>query len=331
MNLNSKQSDVKHERILEVKNLKKHFRIGGALFSKSRAYVRAVDGVEFYLGRREMFGLVGESGCGKSTVARCILRLIDPTEGEIFYQGKDLCQLTQGQLRPLRKEIQIIFQDPFSSLNPRMRVREIVSEPLVAHGLIDGKEREERVAFLLEKVGLKPEYMNRFPHEFSGGQRQRIGIARALAPNPWIIIGDEPLSSLDVSIQAQIINLLEDLQTELGFSFMIISHDLAVVEHMCDRIAVMYLGKIVEMARYEDLYGRPGHPYTLALLSSVPVIDEDLRKERRILRGEIPNPISPPSGCRFHTRCPQVREECRVTEPPLVNLGNDHFVYCHRT
>jgi oligopeptide/dipeptide ABC transporter ATP-binding protein len=318
------------ENFLEVKNLKKYFPLEDTFLIGSKSYIRAVDGVNFSLARGEAFGLVGESGCGKSTVARCILRLIDSTEGQIFFDGRDICQFTQGQFRPLRKDIQIIFQDPFSSLNPRMRIREIVSEPLDAHGMAKGNEKEEIVASLLEKVGLKPDHMGRFPHEFSGGQRQRICIARALAPNPKIIIGDEPLSALDVSIQAQIINLFEDLQNELGFSFVIISHDLAVVEHMCDRVAVMYLGKIVEMAGYQELYGDPKHPYTVALLSSVPVIDKMFQKQRIILRGELPNSVSPPSGCHFHTRCPEVKEECRMMEPPFVNVGNDHFVSCHR-
>jgi oligopeptide/dipeptide ABC transporter ATP-binding protein len=330
MNNNPKQIKIEDKNIfLEIKNLKKYFPIGGNIFSRLRSNLRAIDGIDFSLGKGETFGLVGESGCGKSTVARCILKLIDPTEGQIFLEGEDICHLTQRQFRPLRKDVQIIFQDPFSSLNPRMRIKEIVSEPITAHGIANGKEKEEIVASLLEKVGLKSEYMGRFPHEFSGGQRQRICIARALAPNPKIIIGDEPLSALDVSIQAQIVNLLEDLQSELGFSFIIISHDLAVVEHMCDKVAVMYLGKIVEMASYQDLYGNPRHPYTIALLSSVPVIDET-HQERIILRGELPNPISPPKGCRFHTRCPQVMEECKQIEPSLMDLGAGHFVSCYR-
>jgi len=316
--------------ILEVINLKKHFLLRSGILSRTKPVLRAVDGIDFNVRKAEMFGLVGESGCGKSTVARCILRLTDPTEGEIIFEGRDISKLSQKQFRPMRRDTQIIFQNPFSSLNPRMRVLDIVSEPLTAYGEVKGKQKEDTVASLLVKVGLKPEYMKRFPHEFSGGQRQRIGIARALSLNPKLIIGDEPLSALDVSIQAQIVNLLDDLQQELGFSFIIISHDLAVVEHMCDRVAVMYLGRIVEMGSYKDIYGNAKHPYTSALLSSVPLIDQDSPKSRTIIKGEIPNPISPPEGCRFHPRCPSVMEACKGSSPSMRNVGNGHFVSCLR-
>lgn len=319
------------ERLLEVQNLKKYFPIRGGIFHKTIGHVRAVDGVSFFLNRGESFGLVGESGCGKSTTARAILRLIEPTEGMIMFEDRNVCQLTNKELRYLRRDMQIVFQDPYASLDPRRSVGQTIGEPLDIFAVSWNKaEKEERIAYLLEKVGLEPEHAWRYPHEFSGGQRQRIGIARALALNPKLIIGDEPVSALDVSIQAQIINLLEDIQEEFGLSYIIIAHDLAVVEHICDRIAVMYLGRIVESASDIELYTNPKHPYTQALLSAVPEPDPDFKKKRIILAGDVPSPIAPPPGCHFHTRC-SVREEiCATRVPPLVDIGGNHYVACHR-
>jgi oligopeptide transport system ATP-binding protein len=319
------------ERLLEVQNLKKYFPIRGGIFHKTIGHVRAVDGVSFFLNRGESFGLVGESGCGKSTTARAILRLIEPTEGMIMFEDRNVCQLTNKELRYLRRDMQIVFQDPYASLDPRRSVGQTIGEPLGIFAVSwNEAEKEERIAYLLEKVGLEPEHAWRYPHEFSGGQRQRIGIARALALNPKLIIGDEPVSALDVSIQAQIINLLEDIQEEFGLSYIIIAHDLAVVEHICDRIAVMYLGRIVESASDIELYTNPKHPYTQALLSAVPEPDPDFKKKRIILAGDVPSPIAPPPGCHFHTRC-SVREEiCATRVPPLVDIGGNHYVACHR-
>lgn len=317
------------KQLLEVKDLKVHFPITKGILSRTSGYVHAVDGVTFELGAGKTLGIVGESGCGKTTTGLAILRLIKPTDGQVIFQGKDISQNTKQERQTLRREMQIIFQDPYSSLNPRMTLNRTLSDPMKIHGLYNGAEREERVAYLLEKVGLTPEQGRRYPHEFSGGQRQRIGVARALALNPQVIIGDEPVSALDVSIQAQIINLLIDLQDEFNLSYIIISHDLAVVEYICDRIAVMYLGKIVEMAAYREIYTSPKHPYTQALLSAVPVPDLNAKSDRIILGGDVPSPINPPSGCRFHPRCPNCSDTCSRDEPELRDLGNEHWVACH--
>ncbi len=317
------------EKLLEVKDMVKHFPVRGGVFSRVRNYVRAVDGVSFDLEPGETLGLVGESGCGKSTTGRALLRLIEPTSGEVNFQGVDVCSLGREAMRRLRREMQIIFQDPYASLNPRMTVGSIVGEPLTIHGIARGKEKEEKVAGLLHRVGLRPEHMRRYPHEFSGGQRQRIGIARALALNPKLIIADEPVSALDVSIQAQVINLLEDLQREFGIAFVLIAHDLAVVQHVSDRIAVMYLGKIVEMSAADKVVMQTQHPYTEALLSAVPVPDPTLKKKRMILTGDVPSPVNPPSGCRFHTRCPYKEERCVAEEPLMREVAPGHFAACH--
>jgi len=317
------------EPLLDVRNLKKYFPLKGGVLSKTVGYVYAVDGVSFCLREGESLGLVGESGCGKSTTARTILRLIEPTEGSILFEGKNICQVAPKEMRSIRRDMQIIFQDPYGSLDPRKTVEQIVGEPLDVFRMGTKGERKERVAYLLRKVGLSPEHARRYPHEFSGGQRQRIGIARALALNPKLIIGDEPVSALDVSIQAQVINLLEDIQKEFKLSYLIIAHDLAVVEHICDRIAVMYLGRIVEVAKDRELYTSPLHPYTIALLSAVPALDPHVSKKRIILEGDVPNPACPPSGCHFHTRCPRKREECKMKVPDLTEVREDHFVACH--
>jgi len=315
--------------LLEVKDLKKYFPIKGGIFSKTIGYVYAVDGVSFYLTQGESLGLVGESGCGKSTTARAILRLIEPTEGEILFGGKDVCKLDHNEMRSIRRDMQIVFQDPYASLDPRRTVEQIIGEPLNVFQVGNKKERKERIAYLLQKVGLSSDHARRYPHEFSGGQRQRIGIARALALNPKLIIGDEPVSALDVSIQAQVINLLEDIQKEFKLSYIIIAHDLAVVEHVCDRIAVMYLGRIVELAKDRELYTSPVHPYTVALLSAIPVPDPNITKKRIILEGDVPSPMRPPSGCHFHTRCPRKKDVCETNVPKLTDIGEGHFVSCH--
>jgi oligopeptide/dipeptide ABC transporter ATP-binding protein len=316
--------------LLAVENLKKHFPIHTGVFSRVAGQVYAVDGVSFEIRRGETLGLVGESGCGKSTVGRTLLKLLEPTDGRIVVAGDDITGLGREAMLPYRRRMQMIYQDPYASLNPRMSAGEIVAEPLVIHGVGDAQERHERVAHLFERVGLRPELTHSFPHEFSGGQRQRIGIARALALNPELIVGDEPVSALDVSIQAQIINLLMDLQDELGLSYLFIAHDLAVVEHISHRVAVMYLGRIVEMTDKTSLFETPLHPYTEALLSAVPIPKSGARERRRIiLTGDVPSPINPPRGCHFHQRCPYAMARCRVEPPPLREVLPSHLAACH--
>jgi oligopeptide transport system ATP-binding protein len=317
--------------LLEVRDLYKYFPIKAGVFSKHVGDVKAVDGIDFSIRRGETLGLVGESGSGKTTAGRVVLRLLPATKGEVFFEGRDVQTLGREDVRKLRKEMQIIFQDPYASLNPRMTVGDIVGEPLRIHNIARGKEAETRVQELLRLVGLQPYHANRYPHEFSGGQRQRIGIARALAVNPKFIVADEPVSALDVSIQAQVINLLQDLQAQLGLTFLFIAHDLSVVRHISTRVAVMYVGKIVEIANRDDLYENPLHPYTQALLSAIPIPDPavESRRGRIILRGDIPSPVNPPAGCRFHTRCPVAFDRCSVEVPSLLTYAPGHVAACH--
>ena len=316
--------------LLEVRNLVKHFALPGGFLKKSTEKLHAVDGVSFSVQPGETLGVVGESGCGKSTTGRCILRLIEPTSGQVLFEGQDVATLDKTQMRGLARQMQIIFQDPFASLNPRMTVGAIVGEGLVIHGLAKGAEIESKVAQLLETVGLNADHMRRYPHEFSGGQRQRIGIARALAVNPKLVVCDEAVSALDVSIQAQVINLLQDLQQQFGLTYLFIAHDLSVVEHIANRVAVMYLGRIVELASARDLYTTPRHPYTEALLSAVPIPDPTLKRQRIRLVGDVPSPIRPPPGCHFHTRCPIAQKGlCDVKRPELKQTTEGHWVSCH--
>jgi oligopeptide/dipeptide ABC transporter ATP-binding protein len=316
--------------LVEVRHVKKYFPIRKGLLQREVGAVHAVDDVTFAVREGETLGLVGESGCGKSTLGRTIVRLYEPTDGEVFFQGRDISGLGSRALRPLRKQMQMVFQDPYASLNPRKRVGSIIGTPLKIHG-VPKSERRQRIQELLERVGLSPEHYNRFPHEFSGGQRQRIGVARALALNPKLIVADEPVSALDVSIQSQMLNLLDDLQNELDLTYIFIAHDLGVVRHVSDRIAVMYLGKLVELSPAEELYQRPIMPYTEALLSAVPIPDPDLshKRERIVLQGDVPSPINPPSGCRFHPRCRYMTDICKEVEPPLADYGNGHLAACH--
>jgi oligopeptide transport system ATP-binding protein len=320
------------EPILEVTDLVKHFPIkSGILFDREVGAVQAVDGVSFAVGAGETLGLVGESGCGKSTLSRSILRLIEPTSGSVKFEGREVTELSTSELRDLRPKMQMIFQDPYASLNPRKRVARIVGDPMRLHGIVDKDGVRDAVRALLERVGLNPEHYNRFPHEFSGGQRQRIGIARALSLNPTLVIADEPVSALDVSIQAQIINLLEDLQHELDLTYVFVAHDLGVVRHVADRIAVMYLGRIVEIGPASEVYENPIHPYTVSLLAAVPIPDPraNAAREHVILEGDVPSPANPPEACRFHTRCPKATDICSQVDPPLVDYGNDHWAACH--
>ena len=312
------------QTLVQIENLKKHFPTSGG------QSVRAVDGVSFNIERGETLGLVGESGCGKTTVGRCLLRLIEPTSGAINFDGQDLLSLSKSEMRSLRRRMQIVFQDPYSSLNPRMKAGDIIGEPLIVHSIGNKQERKDRVAELLKVVKLDPDYANRYPHQFSGGQRQRIGIARALALNPDFIVADEPVSALDVSVQAQVVNLLQDLQAQFGLTYLFISHGLAVVEHISTRVGVMYLGKIVELAASTELYENPKHPYTQALLAAIPLPDpEQTRDRKRIaLSGEVPTPMNPPSGCRFHTRCPYVMEKCKISEPEFKEITPGHLTAC---
>ncbi len=315
--------------LLEIRDLKKHFPVGEGLFSRNKGVLKAVDGVNLTVEEGETLGLVGESGCGKSTLGRTILRLIEPTGGEVIFQGKNLLALSQRELRNMRRQMQIIFQDPYASLNPRMRVGDIVGEGLEIHKLAKGKAKRERVLELLHQVGLREEHYDRYPHEFSGGQRQRIGIARALAVSPKFIVCDEPVSSLDVSIQAQIINLLQELQEKMHLTYLFISHDLRVVEHISHRVAIMYLGKVVEIAKSDTIYQDAKHPYTKALLSAVPIADTSKKKERVVLEGDVPSPVNPPSGCTFHPRCSYREAICDKTEPLLEFGAAGHGVACH--
>lgn len=323
---------TENEILVRVEHLKKYFPITRGVFQRKVGDIKAVDDVSFFVRRGETLGLVGESGCGKTTVGRVILQLYRPTSGRVYFEGQDLTKMKGEQLRQMRRKMQMIFQDPYASLNPRMTVGSIIGEPLEVHGIAKGKEKRERVQELLRLVGLNPYFINRYPHEFSGGQRQRIGVARALALNPSFIVCDEPVSSVDVSIQAQIVNLLEDLQAQFGLAYLFIAHDLSMVRHISNRVAVMYLGKIVELTDRDELYSHPLHPYTQALLSAVPIPDPVVEERRRriILEGDVPSPAHPPEGCNFNTRCPVVMDICKKEEPEFKEVGAEHWVACHR-
>ncbi len=323
------------ERLLEVRNLKKYYPIRKGFIKKTVGHVKSVDDVTFFLNEGETLGLVGESGCGKTTTSRCLLRAVTPTDGEVWFRKKegtlvDVAKLTPEEVRPLRREMQMIFQDPFASLNPRMNLFDLVGEPMLVNGVTNRQERADRVAELLRLVGLRPEYMQRFPHAFSGGQRQRIVIARALALHPRLVVADEPVSALDVSVQAQVLNLMLELQEQLKLTYLFVAHDLSVVKHISDRVAVMYVGKIVETAPSEELFQAPRHPYTAALLSAVPVADPRVRSQMTPLEGEVPSPANPPSGCHFHPRCPFATDQCRQQVPTLEEVSPNHWVSCHR-
>ncbi|WP_411504056.1 ABC transporter ATP-binding protein [Brevibacillus centrosporus] len=317
------------EELLVVKNLKKYYPITGGVLGGEIGVVKAVDDVSFTVNRGETLGLVGESGCGKSTTGRSLLRLIEPTAGDVYFDGVNVSALSIEEMRKMRRDMQIVFQDPFASLNPRHNIEKILEEPLIVHGMGSSAERKKRVQEMLEVVGLSSYHARRYPHQFSGGQRQRIGIARALMLNPKLIVADEPVSALDVSIQSQVLNLMQDLQRDLGLTYLFIAHDLSVVRHISDRVGVMYLGRIVELTSSAQLYSNPLHPYTKALLSAVPTPDPDAARERVILQGDVPSPANPPSGCTFHTRCPHVTDECRTTRPLFQDVGDGHFVACH--
>lgn len=314
--------------LLEVRNLKKYYSVKSGFLNKDRRSVKAVDGINLSVKQGEILGIVGESGCGKSTLGRSILRLIEPTSGEVIFEGTNICGLKKEEMRLKRREMQIVFQDPGASLNPRLTVGEIIGEPLEVFHICEGKEKEERIYKLMDLVGINRAYINRFPHEFSGGQRQRLGIARALAVNPKLIICDEPVSALDVSIRAQVLNLIKELKDKLNLTYIFISHDLSVVHHICDRVAVMYLGRVVEIADKKQIYENSVHPYTKALLSAIPMPDPEVKRERIILQGDVPNPADPPSGCHFHKRCPYAKKECSETVPPFVTVEPGHQVLC---
>ena len=314
--------------LIEVRNLKKYYSVKSGFLNKDRRSVKAVDGINLSVKQGEILGIVGESGCGKSTLGRSILRLIEPTSGEVIFEGTNICGLKKEEMRLKRREMQIVFQDPGASLNPRLTVGEIIGEPLEVFHICEGKEKEERIYKLMDLVGINRAYINRFPHEFSGGQRQRLGIARALAVNPKLIICDEPVSALDVSIRAQVLNLMKELKDKLNLTYIFISHDLSVVHHICDRVAVMYLGRVVEIADKKQIYENPVHPYTKALLSAIPMPDPEVKRERIILQGDVPNPADPPSGCHFHKRCPYAKKECSETVPPFVTVEPGHQVLC---
>ena len=317
------------ETVLEVKNLSKYFPIRGGVLRRVVGHVKAVDQVSFSVKKGETFGLVGESGCGKSTTGRTILRLLEPTSGQVLFEGQDIAHLSRQSMRRVRRDLQMVFQDPFASLTPTMTVGELIEEPMKVHGLYSKRERKEKVREMMETVGLDPAYIQRYPHEFSGGQRQRIGIARALSLRPKLIIADEPVSALDVSIQSQILNLMEDLQDQFGLTYIFIAHDLSVVKHISDRVGVMYLGRMVEVAPKRELYGHPAHPYTQALLSAVPVPNPRHKRERIVLSGNVPSPANPPSGCAFHPCCPKAFDRCEAERPEMIHLGGEHYVACH--